>query len=140
MVIGKQHITQPKIKEYLFGVNDKDMDLDSSIFVFGIVGCFVGDTLVKTDMGYKKIKDIRIGDKVFSLNIENDVIELKQVINRFKYKNQDKLLKIKTNNGEFICTENHKFLKDGKWIEARNLKKYIGILDEVLKKTYMDLK
>jgi len=52
MVIGKQHLVQPKIKEYLFGVNDKDMDLDSSIFVYGIVGSGKTQTMTSIALSY----------------------------------------------------------------------------------------
>lgn len=43
--------------------------------------CFVAGTKVKTENGYKNIEDIRIGEKVYSYNLDNNELELKEVIN-----------------------------------------------------------
>ena len=43
--------------------------------------CFVAGTKVKTENGYKNIEDIKIGEKVYSYNLENNELELKKVIN-----------------------------------------------------------
>lgn len=42
--------------------------------------CFVAGTKVKTENGYKNIEDIKIGEKVYSYNLENNELELKEVI------------------------------------------------------------
>ena len=43
--------------------------------------CFVAGTKVKTENGYKNIEDIKIGEKIYSYNLENNELELKKVIN-----------------------------------------------------------
>ncbi len=43
--------------------------------------CFVAGTKVKTENGFKNIEDIKIGEKVYSYNLENNELELKEVIN-----------------------------------------------------------
>lgn len=72
--------------------------------------CFSGDTEVETDKGYKKIKDIKEGDLVYSYNDDKNEIELKEVIASSMTSDEAKVLKIKTTNGqEIICTPNHPF-------------------------------
>lgn len=91
--------------------------------------CFDKDTEVKTENGYKKIKDISIGDNVLTHNNN-----YKKVTNKFENKTTE-LLKI---NG-ITCTPDHKFFvvdkkhKDainednykeiGYWLEAKNIDK-----------------
>ena len=42
--------------------------------------CFVAGTKVKTESGYKNIEDIKIGEKVYSYNLDTNELELKEVI------------------------------------------------------------
>ena len=42
--------------------------------------CFVAGTKVKTENGYKNIEDIKIGEKVYSYNLDTNELELKEVI------------------------------------------------------------
>lgn len=42
--------------------------------------CFVAGTKVKTENGFKNIEDIKVGEKVYSYNLENNELELKQVL------------------------------------------------------------
>lgn len=42
--------------------------------------CFVAGTKVKTENGFKNIEDIKIGEKVYSFNLDNNEIELKEVL------------------------------------------------------------
>ena len=41
----------------------------------GYSGCFVGDTLIYTPDGYKKIEDLAAGDKIYSYNFDTKEIE-----------------------------------------------------------------
>ena len=41
--------------------------------------CFVAGTKVKTESGFKNIEDIKVGEKVYSYNLENNELELKTV-------------------------------------------------------------
>ena len=43
--------------------------------------CFVAGTKVKTENGFKNIEDIKVGEKVYSYNLDNNELELKTVIN-----------------------------------------------------------
>lgn len=94
------------------------------LMLAGGAGCFVGDTLVKTSGGYKRISEISLDDSVLSLNEESGNMEYKQVVNLFKYEPEqsDTLLELEFDNGEIVrCTENHKFYVDGSWVKAIDL-------------------
>ena len=63
-------------------------------------GCFTPDMKVKTKNGLKKIKDIEIGDEVYT-----HTGELKSVYNKFEYQNYDEVYDI----DGIEATANHKF-------------------------------
>ncbi len=72
--------------------------------------CTSGDTEVQTKNGYIQIKDIKVGDLVYTYNEEKKVIELKKVLASSMTSPAAKVVKIKTTNGqEIICTPNHPF-------------------------------
>ena len=98
--------------------------------------CFTGDTVVQAYDGNKQIKDVKVGDLVYSYNEHTKKIELNKVVKTMK---SDKpVLKVNFDNGQsVICTLSHPFAvrkmkKDkmgkitGEYIEyipALNLKK-----------------
>lgn len=92
-----------------------------NLFLAG-AGCFSGDTLVNTSVGYKKIGDVLIGDMVVSFNLSNKLPEFKKVINKFCYKRdaitQNIIIFTFKNKITIKCTENHEFYQSGKWVRA----------------------
>ena len=72
-------------------------------------GCLVGDTRVETEYGYKPIKDIQIGDKVWTFNIETQQRELANVTMQMNKGVKD-IYHIKTLHFEIKGTEDHKIL------------------------------
>lgn len=79
--------------------------------------CFVGDTLVLTDHGYKKIRNIKEGDSVYTFNEKECFFEYKPVEKRLKKPLNENLIRI--NN--IICTENHLFFTKNNWKKAKDL-------------------
>ena len=84
--------------------------------------CFVEDTMVLTDKGYKKIQDIKVGTKVFThLN------RFRRVTRTFVNPCPNKLIEIKSEavHDRILCTANHPFLvkRDNKieFIQAKDL-------------------
>ena len=72
--------------------------------------CFSGDTELQTYNGYTPIKDIKVGDLVYTYNEEKKKIELKEVLASFMTSPAAKVVKVKTTNGQvFTCTYNHPF-------------------------------
>lgn len=82
-------------------------------------GCFTPDSLIITDNGLKRIKDINIGDKVLT---HNNIY--KEVLHKFEYDKDENLLKV--NN--IKCTKNHEFYvinrSDKELINIDNIKEY----------------
>lgn len=72
--------------------------------------CFVGSTLIDGI----EIKDIKFGSSQKSFNFTKNIISDNKVINKFKKELTSDLVKIRCNNKEIICTENHLiYTKDG---------------------------
>ena len=114
--------------------------------------CFIGDTLVFTENGYRKIRDIRVGDKV--LTHTNTYKEVEEVME----KTVDSYYNISLDNNILIgTTENHPFYAittplpevlesnekyKPEWIKAIDLKRdmLVGIPIEIIQKTekYLD--
>jgi hypothetical protein len=87
--------------------------------------CFHPETLITmSDGNYKRIKDINVGDLVFTINESNNKKEIKEV--EYIYKNMNnikELFEIELENGEIIkVTGNHKVrLITGEWKKVENL-------------------
>ena len=86
-----------------------------------IFTCFTGDTKVAIENGYKNIKDIKVGDLVYSYNLDIQEKELKPVTKVFKHK-ENELYTLKVNNRIINTTEEHPFYVVNKgWKEAKKL-------------------
>ena len=92
-----------------------------SILVFQGGTCFEGNTLIQTEKGYKKIKDISNQERVLSFNEKKNKLVFSKVIEKFIYEGEHTLIVIKTKNGIIKCTPNHKFYSEGQWISAKEL-------------------
>ena len=85
--------------------------------------CFVGETLISTPEGRKKIENICCGDIVYNA-VGTGIVES---ISKRKY--AKKLYKVELSNGEnFICTGGHPvFTKSAGWTQTRDLAKGQGV-------------
>ena len=92
--------------------------------------CFSGDTLVWTPEGDKKIKDIQIGDRVMSINIEKDIIEPREITKLVNHE-EEEILVITTKDGTIKVTGSHPFYekKKGK-VNARILEVGDELMDD----------
>ena len=72
-------------------------------------GCIVGDTRIETEKGYKLMKDIIPGDKVWTFNIDTQQKELGEVTIH-KNKGIQTVYHIGTFHNEIEATADHKFL------------------------------
>ena len=83
--------------------------------------CVDENTLVTMGNGnYKKIKDIKCGDTVLSVN-EHNIIESKKVANVFDNGEQE-VYKIATKHGnEVVATSSHKFLTQKGWVRVEDM-------------------
>ena len=72
-------------------------------------GCLVGDTRVETEFGHKEIKDIEIGDKVWTFNVDTQKRELADVTMHMNKGVKD-VFEIRTFNNQIEGTSDHKLL------------------------------
>lgn len=83
--------------------------------------CFTGETLVKCNDGYKKIKDIEQGQLVYSID-DNYNSVLRKVVDKFIYKTDHTRHKVITfvlnDNKKITCTYGHKLLQQDGYIKA----------------------
>ena len=92
--------------------------------------CFPEDTKIETNDGNKDIKNISIGDIVYSYNENKNKIELKPVEEIYKREYSGELICIELDNGNIIkCTPNHKIYTTNRgYIEAKDISENDDIL------------
>jgi DNA polymerase, archaea type len=93
-----------------------------------VINCFDTDTEVLTPNGLKNIKDIKIGDIVYTLNPDTNMVELTDVIATQAFDYNGKLVSIQGTNIDFKVTPNHRFYglrnksdRIQKWYEANQV-------------------
>lgn len=94
-------------------------------------GCFLGGALVSlADGSVKKIEDIKIGDKVLSLDEKTRKKVASKVTRAFTHKADEYLII----NEKIKATSNHLFYSEGKWQEIGKLSKGKELLTLSLEK------
>ncbi|MEA4826009.1 MAG: polymorphic toxin-type HINT domain-containing protein, partial [Clostridium sp.] len=84
--------------------------------------CFTGETLIASKYGYKFIKDIEVGDEVYSENPETGEKGLKKVKNIYVNETKE-LIHISIGETKIKATPSHPFWIIGKgWITAEKVK------------------
>lgn len=108
--VGKDAVVSAvagKITRKLTGASD---------FIDGF--CFTADTLIATKVGSKQIKDVEVGDEVYSANPETGEKGLKKVTQVF-VNETDTLIHVFVGDEEIRTTPTHPFWVEGKgWIDA----------------------
>lgn len=88
--------------------------------------CLTGNTRVDTLNGYKYIKDVQVGDMVYSYDLEKDQVVESKVEKKFKHEqSNDKLMLIALSNGKEIeITDNHPTYSvlEGRFKEVKDFK------------------
>lgn len=113
------------LEERALNIGDKSVSypkFGNILILAGSAGCFAGDTLVKTDKGYKPIQEIENGDVVETLNETTGEHEWKPVEDIHVFQPTKQMVKLTLDTGEtIICSEDNEFYVDGKWVEAKEL-------------------
>ena len=107
--------------DYFFRLQDSFGNLSDYYWVSPNFACFTKDTKVLTENGSVNIQDIVAGDKVYSMNIVTQTVELKEVLRTFKNEVDYKLCRIYTDNShEYVeATYGHEFYtKNRGWVKA----------------------
>ena len=97
--------------------------LTATVILTTLIGkvCFTEDTLIKTEDGYKEIKDIEVGDLVYSEDPLTGEKGLKRVTNIF-VNETSVLVRIYVGDEEIETTPTHPFWVIGKgWVAAGDI-------------------
>ena len=112
------------------GSSMNNAEIEDGVMAESVVGtnytkCLAPDTIIPTDDGDKEIKDIKIGDLVYSYNFVTDKIELKKVINIINGPlslDKNEFYHIYFTNGDIRATYDHPFYVNGQLVDAEDLK------------------
>jgi len=76
-----------------------------------IMNCFTPDTDVLTPDGVRNVRDLSVGDEVYSIDPETMRMEVKPVVETHEYPDyRGELVDIETNKADFRVTPNHRML------------------------------
>jgi RecA/RadA recombinase len=113
------HLTMKDIPMVVVNHTYKEIGLYPKDIVSG--GCVVEGTKIQTNKGLKAVEDFTVGDIVMTLAGERKVTH---IWNPDTLENgTPECVEIEFEDGyKVICSENHKFLVNGNWVEAKNLR------------------
>ena len=84
--------------------------------------CFVEGTKVLSKDGYKNIEDIKVGDYVYTLNLETNEKEL-NLVEAIYLNATNEIVEITTQDEIILTTPKHRFfIVDRGWVRAKNIK------------------
>ena len=87
----------------------------------GAVACFTADTLISTENGLKPIKDLKLDDKVYCKNAENELV-LREIVKTYSHIT-NKIYRIDTDSNIINSSWSHPFYIYGKGkVLAKDLK------------------
>jgi DNA polymerase elongation subunit (family B) len=75
-----------------------------------LINCFDPETEVVTLDGIKRVDEIEVGDRVYSLNPDTGAVEIKPVTATQAQHYEGPMVEIKNRHTDFLVTPNHRFL------------------------------
>ncbi len=87
---------------------DKYMELVRERSAMG--ECVPAGTQIYTESGWRNIEDVKIGDKVFTLNLKNNKIENQSTVGTIKKQYSDDMIHIYNNDIDMMLTKKHKLI------------------------------
>jgi len=70
-------------------------------------GCYTPDHEIFTEEGFKNVKDVEVGEKVWSVNPETNEFELANVVKTYKYFHNGEMIHAKSKSIDFLVTPDH---------------------------------
>lgn len=74
------------------------------------LSCYDKETEVLTENGWKKFTEVNYSDKICTLNVQNDEIELQKPTKIHSYYYKGRMYRLKTKRVDLLVTPNHKLL------------------------------
>lgn len=84
--------------------------------------CFVAGTKVKTETGFKNIEDIKVGEKVYSYNLDTNELELKEVTRLIRSTTIDTYKMTIGNKTVEMSPKHELYIIDKGWVRAYDVK------------------
>ncbi|MBU4456763.1 MAG: hypothetical protein KKA65_04640, partial [Nanoarchaeota archaeon] len=88
-------------------------------------GCYSEDTEIFTERGFIPIKNMKLGENIWSVHPKTNELELTHIVKIFKYKVDGKMVRVRSRYIDFLVTPDHNVpikLKNGyKFITANDL-------------------
>lgn len=110
-------------------------DLAKKLMCTVVKACFTGETLIHTKEGLRQIKDIRIGEEVFSYDGDKKKVILQKVKEVF-VEEVNQILEIQTEKGVIRTTPGHPFFVNKQFKDAEQ----IQIGEHLFSKDGLDVK
>jgi RecA/RadA recombinase len=112
------HIKMKNIPMIVINHTYKEMGLFPKDVVSG--GCVVAGTMIQTPEGLKTVEEFKVGDEVITLEGVNTVTHVWDATTLEN--GEPDCYEIEFEDGhKVVCSDKHKFLIDGKWVEAKDL-------------------
>src|SRR3990167_4036298 len=133
--IGKEEVYDIEIDDELHnfiaeGIVVSNCHIEDNMMLYRIVRCLHGDTKIRTETGHKQIKNLKIGDTVYSYNIKKNKNEL-TTITDWVNNGKQQIWEIKSQHRSIKANSNHPILvKDKK----TNIVEYVKVQDLIPKR------
>lgn len=107
--------------------------IEDAMLLYRIVRCLHGDTNIWTKNGFSKIKDIKVGDEIWSYDYQKNTFVLSKVTDWINNGKQE-IWEVKTSNKTIKSNNNHPFLTKNKetgeyfYVKVDELNKNIHLL------------
>ena len=130
----------PSHLKYTLKVVAKDQNNNESYLEINVgPNCFVAGTKVYTEDGYKNIEDIKVGEKVYALDLETNNQELKEVKRTILSKSNE-LYYLKIDDELVQVTPRHQFyIIDKGWVRAYDLEVGDQVMTKLGNKKIQDI-
>lgn len=108
------------------GVVSHNTMMEDAMLTYRVVRCLHGDTNVLTESGYKKIKDIEVGEKVYSYDEQHNQLVLSNVTD-WVNNGEQQIWAVKSKNHFIKANENHPIYvfdqrtRSYEYVKVRNL-------------------
>ena len=95
-----------------------------------VMNCFDGETEVVGEKGVKRIDEVDVGEKLYTIDPETREVETKRVVETQEYLYDEEMVDIETRYIDFSVTPNHRMLVDAgsdgeaEFVEAGDLNDY----------------